>query len=199
MVYGNRDISTASRCKDETLARPLSSLPLSLITTCEPKGGGKHEGKFYVHTSTRLLKLVAPDGTTMAEWVAAINAARVAVHTLPSGKSTRLASEKCAGGEDGDAGGEAVHKWEVAHADGEARRPPRRYAKFHAEHAVIVALLRMGVAENVQRLAPCAGLERGGRRQRARHLHDAHVRAAIDDRQRITREADRLDQVFGIP
>ena len=54
---------------DATLSCPLSSLPLSLVTACDPKGGGKHEGKFYVVTASRQLKLVAADAASMAEWV----------------------------------------------------------------------------------------------------------------------------------
>ena len=47
---------------DESMSRPLSSLPLNMVTACEPKQGGKHDGKkFYINTDARQLKLVATD------------------------------------------------------------------------------------------------------------------------------------------
>ena len=101
---------------------PFSHLGCS---SCDPKGGGKHEGKFYVKTGTRTLKLVAPDAPTMTQWVEAINAARVEVHTLPSGKSGKLSAEMFA---EDDAGGstsddvdhgEAVQRWQAAVASGD--------------------------------------------------------------------------------
>ena len=39
---------------------PLSAIYLPDVVLCEPKGAGKHAGKFYLHTKSRQFKLVPP-------------------------------------------------------------------------------------------------------------------------------------------
>ena len=64
---------------------PLGTVPLGAIVLCEPKGGGKHAGKFYLHTVSREFSLVAPSADEMSEWVDAINAARARSTTRSGG------------------------------------------------------------------------------------------------------------------
>ena len=67
---------------------PLGTVPLGAIVLCEPKGGGKHAGKFYLHTVSREFSLVAPSADEMGEWVDAINAARAALNDPLRRRST---------------------------------------------------------------------------------------------------------------
>ena len=69
---------------------PLGAVHLDSITLCEPKGAGKHAGKFYVHTASRQFKLVAPNEPAMRSWVGAINAARAALNDKQRERATSL-------------------------------------------------------------------------------------------------------------
>lgn len=121
-ILSNRSLSWYS---DATQSRPLSSVPLALVLSCSPKrGGGKHEGKFYVATATRKLKLVAADAPTMSEWVGAINGARAMLADLrdtdaSTNQSSRYSVGESGASADGGAGGalapDCVRAWCEAH------------------------------------------------------------------------------------
>lgn len=105
---------------DATVSKPLSSVPLKLITQCEPKRGGKHPGKFYLRTESRLLKIVAADAETMAEWVHAINDARECLEDLRETSSFEGSERISAAGGSGPGPSgpvelpECVKVWEAA-------------------------------------------------------------------------------------
>ena len=70
---------------------PLGTVPLGAIVLCEPKGGGKHAGKFYLHTISREFSLVAPSADAMAEWPAWARLCPTAMRTALSRRLRRLA------------------------------------------------------------------------------------------------------------
>ena len=93
-VLSNRALRWYS---DATMSHPLSSLPLDLVTKCEPKAAeSRHPGKFYLSSSGghRTLKLVAPDAEAMMEWVDAINGARAVLDELRDSESTLADSQR---------------------------------------------------------------------------------------------------------
>ena len=61
--------------------------------------GGKHDGKFYIVTAARKIKLVAKDAAAMSEWVDAINGARLNLDMLArSSRSTDTETADDGGG-----------------------------------------------------------------------------------------------------
>ena len=107
---------------DATVSKPLSSVPLKLITQCEPKRGGKHPGKFYLRTDYRLLKMVAADAAAMLEWVDAINRARASLPDLRETSSIEMSNRTSIGHADDASGAfeapECFQAWNCASLSG---------------------------------------------------------------------------------
>ena len=162
-VLSNRALRWYS---DATMRHPLSSLPLELVTSCEPKRAeSKHTGKFYVASSGghRALKLVAADTDTMSEWVEAINGARAVLDELRDSESTVNDSRRSTVGElSGDGGwglgmqlGGAARNGAIipiskAQGSGALAEPGNRLAQRVAEEFVVLSDLdgvEVGVIE----------------------------------------------------